>query len=116
MEAKNRIALNRLSSPLPPFSNPTSYRSIETQNYLYLTVEQALADVAAFSDHLRALYMDNPAPLRFFTIGGSYPGALSSFYRAAYPNHTLGSLSSSGVVHAILEFPEFDQHVRVLRG
>lgn len=86
--------------------------SIETDNYQYLTVEQALADVAAFSDHLRALYMDNPAPLRFFTFGGSYPGALSSFYRAAYPDRTLGSLASSGVVHAILEFPQFDQHVR----
>lgn len=86
--------------------------SIETDNYRLLTVEQALGDVAAFSDHLRALYMDNPAPLRFFTFGGSYPGALSSFYRAAYPDRTLGSLASSGVVHAILEFPEFDQHVR----
>lgn len=86
--------------------------SIETDNYRFLTVEQALGDVAAFSDHLRALYMGNPAPLRFFTFGGSYPGALSSFYRAAYPDRTLGSLASSGVVHAILEFPEFDQHVR----
>lgn len=97
----------------PPITLHTHrfHSSIETENYRYLTVEQALADVAAFSDHLRALYMDNPAPLRFFTFGGSYPGALSSFYRAAYPDHTMGSLSSSGVVHAILAFPQFDMHV-----
>lgn len=55
--------------------------------------------------------MDNPRPLRFFTFGGSYPGALASWYRAAYPDKTLGSLASSGVVHAILSFPEFDSHV-----
>lgn len=73
-----------------------------------------MADVAAFTEYLRALYMG--IELTFFTFGGSYPGALSAFYRIRYPDLTAGSLSSSGVVNAILEFPEFDQQVAVAIG
>jgi len=76
----------------------------------YLTVDQALADLAAFSDYLQSEKFPE-FPLRFFTIGGSYPGALASWYRIAYPDKTLGSLSSSGVVNAILDFPQFDMYV-----
>lgn len=32
-------------------------------------------------------------------------------YRIRYPDKTVGSLSSSGVVNAILEFPQFDEQV-----
>jgi pimeloyl-ACP methyl ester carboxylesterase len=76
----------------------------------YLTVDQALADLAAFSDYLQTEKFPD-IPLRFFAIGGSYPGALASWYRIAYPDKTLGSLSSSGVVNAILNFPDFDRYV-----
>jgi hypothetical protein len=56
---------------------------MSTENLQYLTVEQALADVAAFSRFLRSeLSLPN---LRFFTFGGSYPGALS--VRAAPAEH-----------------------------
>ena len=84
---------------------------MSTQNYQNLTVDQALADVAAFTTYIkRRLHRPN---LRFFTFGGSYPGALSAWYRIAYPELTLGSLSSSGVVNAIVDFPEFDTQVGV---
>lgn len=75
-----------------------------------LTIDQALADLAAFSDFLQAEHFPE-TPLRFFTIGGSYPGALAAFYRIAYPGKTVGSLSSSGVVNAILTFSDFDRVV-----
>lgn len=69
---------------LPPIDRvlavQTSYgvgvRSMETENLKYLTVDQALADVAAFSDFLQSQYQQ---PLTFFTFGGSYPGALSAW-------------------------------------
>jgi hypothetical protein len=35
------------------------------------------------------------------TIGGSYPGALSGWFRYKYPHLTVGALASSGVVNAI---------------
>ena len=31
-------------------------------------------------------------------IGGSYPGALSAWFRESYPHLTIGAWSSSGVV------------------
>ena len=48
---------------------------------------------------------------RTFTFGGSYSGALSAWFRMAYPSHTRGSLSSSGVVNTVLDFVEFDEQV-----
>lgn len=87
------------------------HHDMSTKSYSqYFSVNQALADVAAFSDYLQEeLYPERK--LEFFTFGGSYPGALSAWYRIAYPDKTRGSLSSSGVVNAILNFPEFDQQV-----
>ena len=84
-------------------------RDKSASNYVYLTVEQALADLVHFQDYFQK-YMGRP--LRFFAFGGSYPGALSAWYRVAYPDKTLGALSSSGVVNALLEFPQFDELVR----
>jgi hypothetical protein len=36
---------------------------------------------------------------------------MASWYRIAYPDHSVGSLSSSGVVNCIIDFPEFDEQV-----
>jgi len=41
-------------------------------------------------------------------IGGSYPGALSAWFKSQYPNHAIGAWSSSGVINAIYDFHEFD--------
>jgi len=42
------------------------------------------------------------------TVGGSYPGALSAWFKSKYPEHAIGAWSSSGVIHAIAPFSEFD--------
>lgn len=44
----------------------------------------------------------------WISIGGSYAGALSAWYRVKYPFMTIGALSSSGVVHSIYEFTSYD--------
>ena len=83
-----------------------------TENYQFLTVEQALADLAKFT----RFYQTNvpaSASVPWVAFGGSYPGALSSWYRHTYPEHTVGALSSSGVTNTIIDFYQFDQQVHL---
>jgi len=37
-------------------------------------------------------------------IGGSYPGALSAWFKSKYPKAARASWSSSGVIHVIKDF------------
>jgi hypothetical protein len=55
-----------------------------------------LADLAAFV----RLYLrtEKEKPRQWFFIGGSYPGALSAWFRSRYPNLAVASWSSSGVI------------------
>jgi pimeloyl-ACP methyl ester carboxylesterase len=68
---------------------------------------QALADVAYLIDYTNK----QTSGCTWFTFGGSYSGALSAWFRIKYPDHTRGSLSSSGVVNAVLQFTAFDEQV-----
>lgn len=86
-----------------------------TENYQYLTVEQALADLSYFTDFYRK-QDSRTASLPWVVFGGSYPGALSSWYRAAYPQQSIGSLSSSGVVNCIVDYYDFDMSVSAAAG
>ena len=44
-------------------------------------------------------------------VGGSYPGALSAWFRERYPHLTVASWSSSGVVYPIADFWKFDEQI-----
>eukprot|EP00595_Chromulina_sp_UTEXLB2642_P003512 CAMPEP_0196765018 /NCGR_PEP_ID=MMETSP1095-20130614/7400_1 /TAXON_ID=96789 ORGANISM="Chromulina nebulosa, Strain UTEXLB2642" /NCGR_SAMPLE_ID=MMETSP1095 /ASSEMBLY_ACC=CAM_ASM_000446 /LENGTH=208 /DNA_ID=CAMNT_0042122173 /DNA_START=1226 /DNA_END=1849 /DNA_ORIENTATION=+ len=88
--------------------------NVFTENYKYLSVEQALADLASFTDWFTIEYQTKNAP--WFVFGGSYPGALASWYRTAYPDHSAGSLSSSGVTNCIIDYYGFDQQVSAAIG
>lgn len=79
----------------------------------HLTVEQALADLNQFT---KEFSHENGLKGKWFVFGGSYPGALSSWYRNAYPEASVGSLSSSGVVNPIVDFFQFDQQVAAALG
>eukprot|EP01130_Rhizamoeba_saxonica_P013485 TRINITY_DN5759_c0_g1_i1.p1 TRINITY_DN5759_c0_g1~~TRINITY_DN5759_c0_g1_i1.p1 ORF type:complete len:463 (-),score=67.25 TRINITY_DN5759_c0_g1_i1:26-1414(-) len=83
-----------------------------TKNLIYLTVEQAMADLAYFIDQVIAPNHMGP----IIVVGGSYSGGLSSWFRQAYPDHTCAALSSSGVVNAIYDFHQFDTSVFIAAG
>ena len=77
----------------------------------WLNSEQALKDLAYFTEQitLSKLYKINKNP--WITIGGSYPGAVSAWYRYKYPHLTIGSIASSAVVNAFAYYPEFDEQM-----
>lgn len=54
--------------------------------------------------------------LRWIITGGSYPGALAGWIMQQHPNLFAASISSSGVVDARFNIPEFDIHTRAAAG
>ena len=48
---------------------------------------------------------------QLITIGGSYPGALSAWFKVMYPWLVDIAYSSSGVIEPIKWFKDFDQNV-----
>eukprot|EP01013_Petalomonas_cantuscygni_P007921 TRINITY_DN20629_c0_g1_i1.p1 TRINITY_DN20629_c0_g1~~TRINITY_DN20629_c0_g1_i1.p1 ORF type:complete len:492 (+),score=89.33 TRINITY_DN20629_c0_g1_i1:41-1516(+) len=75
-----------------------------------LTVENALADLAAFIKSYRANHTET-ASAPWIIVGGSYPGALSGWFKETYPDLVDGAWSSSGVVNAIYDFTQFDTSI-----
>lgn len=88
--------------------------NLETANYRYLTVQQALADLKHFRDSYQQTLPS--ADTKWIAIGGSYPGALAAWFRIAYPDTTVASLSSSGVVEPVYNFYAFDEQVALAAG
>ncbi|EWS72409.1 serine carboxypeptidase S28 family protein, partial (macronuclear) [Tetrahymena thermophila SB210] len=101
-----------------PFPQSDTVDSFSTQNLKYLTHDQALADTAYFISQVKKnLFADNSFKVSemnpFITVGGSYPGALSAWFRYKYPHLTVGALASSAVVNAIEDFWQYDNQIYV---
>jgi hypothetical protein len=73
-----------------------------------LNVETALADLIHFISFVQETYLGSK-PRRWVSVGGSYPGALSAWFRIKYPQIITASWSSSGVVNAVFSFDQFDR-------
>ena len=76
------------------------------ENLAYLSSQQALSDLAYF---LGAMKKEHDSEV--LVIGGSYPGAMSAWFRERYPHIAIGSWSSSGVVQPIVDFWQFDEQI-----
>jgi pimeloyl-ACP methyl ester carboxylesterase len=90
-----------LSHPTPDMSD---------DNLVYLSSEQALADLAYFR-----VYMADKLGLsqnKWIAFGGSYPGSLAAWFRMKYPHLVDGSVASSAPVFAKLNFYEYLEVVR----
>ena len=89
------------SQPFADWSQP---------NLAFLTGDQALADMHAFITAMEAdIEAKHGAGKRqWVTIGGSYPGALSAWFKHKYPTDATVAWSSSGVILPIVDFSDFD--------
>ena len=45
---------------------------------------------------------------QWVVIGGSYPGALSAWFKYLYPDSAVAAWSSSGVINAIEDYRQYD--------
>lgn len=76
----------------------------KTENFRYLSTEQALADIAGF---LKTINQNKP-DRKVVVVGGSYPGALSAWFKEKYPHLSIASWASSAVVYPMADFWKFD--------
>jgi len=75
---------------------------LSLSNLKYLSSKQALKDIAFFIEEVKKnKWHDVTAANKWITIGGSYPGALSAWFRAKYPHLTVGAIASSAVILAV---------------
>lgn len=73
----------------------------------YLNTEQSLADLAYF---IGSVNKDSPARPTI-VIGGSYPGAMSAWFRNRYPHVAVASWAASAVVQPIPDFWQYDEQI-----
>lgn len=87
-------------------SLPTSDTS--TRNLKYLTVEQALADLAHFIEHIKASSADlkNSGVI---VIGASYSATMATWARMKYPHLINGAWASSAPLLAKVNFLEYNE-------
>ncbi|XP_076289250.1 putative serine protease K12H4.7 [Lasioglossum baleicum] len=85
-------------------SHPTPDLSVK--NLVYLSSEQALADLAYFIKSMNQNYsLGND--VKWIVFGGSYAGSLAAWMRAKYPHLVYGAVSASGPLLAKIDFQEY---------
>ena len=100
------ILENRYYGDSYPFENST------TDNLRYLTTEQTIADNAYFSRHATFANVTGGHNLTapghpWILYGGSLAGAQTAFSLVEYKGLLWGGISASGVIHAVVGYPEW---------
>lgn len=92
----------------------TSYpfNSSSTDELRFLTTEQTIADNAYFAQHAIFPGVDgnkslNAPEFPWILYGGSLAGAQTAFSLVEYSGLLWGGIASSGVIHAVIEYPEW---------
>lgn len=73
------------------------------KNLMYLSSQQALADLAYFIQLMNINYK-LPAGTKWIAFGGSYAGSLAAWLRYKYPHLVHGAVSASGPLLAEIDF------------
>lgn len=95
------------------FGESQPFNDLSTEHLKYLTIDQAMADLASF---ISEIIYNHPSrnknsKIRIGAVGGSYPGALSSWFRLKYPQFAYASWASSAPVLIKNDFREYDEHI-----
>jgi hypothetical protein len=77
---------------------PFGKDSFSLKNMGLLNSEQALRDTAYFIQTIKDNEMYGIKNNPWIVVGGSYPGALSAWFRYKYPHLVIASIASSAVI------------------
>lgn len=101
---------NRYYGTSVPFNTST------TDELAYLSTEQVIADFDLFAREAKLPGVNhiNAPSTPWILYGGSYPGALSAFTKKTYPKTFWGAISSSGVIHGQVEYPQWYDPIQKL--
>ncbi|KAL4892232.1 serine carboxypeptidase S28-domain-containing protein [Aspergillus ambiguus] len=92
------------------------FDELTTENIRFLSTEQAMADYAYFASNVVFSGLEHldlsPSTTPWIAYGGSYAGAFVAFLRKLYPDIYWGSVSSSGVTAAIIDYWEYYEPIR----
>ncbi|XP_058446566.1 putative serine protease K12H4.7 [Malaya genurostris] len=77
-----------------------------TENMDFLTVDQALADLAEWISYLKTTVVGNPRA-KVVLLGYGYGGTLANYFHQSYPHLSNGVWVSSGPAEASLTLPSF---------
>lgn len=80
---------------------------VSVENLRFLTVEQALADLANFITQMKLQI--RYANSKVFLVGGSYSATMAAWFRQLYPHLTVGAWASSAPVHAQADYFEYKE-------
>lgn len=89
-----------------PYTQPTPRQ----KHLKYLTSRQALADLSAFQTYATQQYALG-AETKWVVWGGSYPGMLTAWTRALYPDQFHAAVASSAPVNVVLDMISFNDIV-----
>ncbi len=87
--------------------------SLDSNSLTYLSMDQAIEDLADFQ---RFATSSLGLKGKWISIGGSYAGELSAFYRMKHPELVVGALASSAPVLSKANFEEYDHYVAKVAG
>eukprot|EP00033_Pygsuia_biforma_P000264 GCRY01000327.1.p1 GENE.GCRY01000327.1~~GCRY01000327.1.p1 ORF type:complete len:490 (-),score=102.84 GCRY01000327.1:68-1480(-) len=93
------------------YGKSTPFSAQTPENLKYLSSQQALADLADFIHAMVLRYNIDLEKNKIITFGGSYPGALSAWFRLKYPHMAHAAIASSAPIQAELDFVEYYQVV-----
>lgn len=93
------------------YGDSQPFTELTSENLKYLSIDQALEDYVTFIKFIDAHPMRNKNPLRLVIVGGSYTGAISSWFRLKHPEYAIASWASSAPVNIKNEFQEYDEYV-----
>ena len=98
------------------YGTSTPFNTSTTDEIVYLATEQVIADHEAFAKNVKLPGVENiNAPSTpWITYGGSYPGALSAFTIKKYGDTFYAGISSSGVIHAQVDYPQWYDPIQLL--